>query len=194
MPTGESVDLSGRVFGSLTVLHRIGTRTYSYRYGKITKPLWLCRCNGKGRKCRRELPIESGPLLQGRVHSCGCLKTYKFSSPQTYLFGRYRHQARKLGREFSLSKKEFISLIESKCHYCGHPPAQKLVNVLPAHPDFTYNGIDREDNELGYTKTNVISCCGVCNRMKSSKSSEDFLRQVEAIHIWQQGRNPSAVA
>ena len=55
------IDMSGRVFGRLTVLARAensGTRTR-----------WLCRC-----ECGVEKPFQGGDLRVGKVVSCGCFR------------------------------------------------------------------------------------------------------------------------
>lgn len=186
MPTGKFVDLTERIFGHVEVLYRNGTKVYLCPSGKVTKPLWFCRCNGKGRKCKKTFTTDSGHLLGDRVNSCGCLRSYKTTSPYTYLFGAYRGKAKVAGREFSLSKEYFIQLIKAACYYCGLPPVQKLTTVLPAHSDFLYNGIDRIDSSKGYIEGNVVSCCKICNEMKMDRSQVEFLQQVEAIYAWQQ--------
>ena len=79
-------------------------------------------------------------------------------------------------------------------HHGNFPRRNSTKLNHPVYDTFLWNGIDCIDSSKGYVEGNVVPCCKSCNEMKSSKSSEDFLRQVEAIHIWQQDRNPSAVA
>ena len=59
------LDLTGRVFGSLTVLELSGRR----RYPNQTVPVWRCLC-----VCGNERNVESGKLLakSSPVLSCGC--------------------------------------------------------------------------------------------------------------------------
>ncbi len=54
-------DLTGRRFGSLTVLYRMENRK------KRTQ--WMCRCD-----CGNQHPVTSLDLKQGNVKSCGCEK------------------------------------------------------------------------------------------------------------------------
>lgn len=57
-------DLTGRVFGKLTVLRAVGRRR-----GRV---LWLCRC-----ECGKEKEVSSANLLIGnrsKIRSCGCLR------------------------------------------------------------------------------------------------------------------------
>ena len=43
------------------------------------------------------------------------------------------------------------------------------------------NGVDRFDNDIGYTVENVNSCCGECNFMKNDMEYNDFLEQLKKI-------------
>ncbi len=54
-------DLTGMVFGRLTVQHREGT--------KNKKVTWLCRCS-----CGSSLAVVSQNLLDKHTRSCGCLQ------------------------------------------------------------------------------------------------------------------------
>lgn len=54
-------DLSGNVFGRVTVLRRVGTR------GK--QPAWECTC-----ECGNTFVTVSGSLKNGWTNSCGCLR------------------------------------------------------------------------------------------------------------------------
>ncbi len=47
--------------------------------------------------------------------------------------------------------------------------------------DNQINGIDRIDNNIGYTYENVTSCCGTCNIMKSTDTPDDFIHKCEHI-------------
>ena len=39
-------------------------------------------------------------------------------------------------------------------------------------------GIDRIQNEPFYGPSNTVSCCGTCNRMKSSMGSHEFIERI----------------
>jgi len=62
-PSGRLVDLTGRVFGHLTVLHR----DESVSGGKAK---WICRCT-----CGNTVSVFSDSLRSGRTKSCGCRST-----------------------------------------------------------------------------------------------------------------------
>jgi hypothetical protein len=42
-------------------------------------------------------------------------------------------------------------------------------------------GIDRINNEVGYSIKNSVPCCGVCNYMKRKFSKEEFINQAIKI-------------
>lgn len=56
-------DLTGQVFGKLTVLERKGSDNHN-------KALWLCKC-----ECGVEKIVPGNTLLKGESNSCGCLKS-----------------------------------------------------------------------------------------------------------------------
>ena len=53
-------DLTGKRFGRLTVLKRVGTIA--------RRPIWRCRCD-----CGRKTDVRSSDLKSGNTKSCGCL-------------------------------------------------------------------------------------------------------------------------
>jgi hypothetical protein len=70
-----------------------------------------------------------------------------------YYFAKSR--AKRYGRAFDLTMTEYLEFTKQPCHYCHGP--------LPEYG----TGLDRGDCSLGYTKENIIPCCGQCNRIKS---------------------------
>lgn len=70
---GTFQDLTGRAFGRLTVLRRVGHR------GEYI--LWRCRC-----ECGKEKDISAATLRNGNTNSCGCLRSPPLTGQR---FGRY---------------------------------------------------------------------------------------------------------
>ena len=58
---GKAIDLTGQVFGRLTVLDRAGT-------AKCGAAMWRCRC-----ECGAEKVVMGSSLRNGNTLSCGCL-------------------------------------------------------------------------------------------------------------------------
>ena len=56
----KAIDLTGQVFGRLTVLERVKLPTSEY-------VVWLCKCS-----CGRMTKVRSYHLRKGRIVSCGC--------------------------------------------------------------------------------------------------------------------------
>lgn len=73
-------------------------------------------------------------------------------------------------REFKLSFEKCSELYESDCFYCDKKPIDSL------------NGIDRVDNNIGYTLSNIVSCCIQCNKMKNTMTLHDFYYR--CLHIY----------
>ena len=63
-------DLTGRVFGCLTVIKKAGRNKHGHR-------LWKCRCSCDG-KIRI---VRAYSLRGGKTRSCGCLKRNRLSLP-----------------------------------------------------------------------------------------------------------------
>lgn len=57
------IDISGEVFGRLTVIKRSGTSPHGHT-------IWLCQCT-----CGNLVEVIKPDLKQGKTNSCGCLKT-----------------------------------------------------------------------------------------------------------------------
>lgn len=88
----------------------------------------------------------------------------------TKIYRKYQHGAKARGYAFELTPSEFLSLCTSDCTYCGRPPQPhyRWSNVA-------LGGVDRIDNDKGYTSDNSCACCTVCN----------FIKKDTAISVWQ---------
>lgn len=69
----------------------------------------------------------------------------------------------------TITYDEFMEFVIQPCFYCGMFYESK------------YNGIDRYDNDHGYTKDNVRPCCSVCNIMKNDYDPSLFYEKVKTI-------------
>jgi predicted protein tyrosine phosphatase len=64
---------------------------------------------------------------------------------------------------------------------CDAPPATAAIKTSKESVYF-YNGIDRRDNSVGYTKDNCVPACTDCNFLKSRLGGEDFMAMVVRIY------------
>lgn len=100
-----------------------------------------------------------------------------------YRKDQYLQGAKQRSLNFYLSDKEFENLIFGNCYYCKDKPEErKYSNSRNKTKTFSYNGIDRIDSNIGYTKENCVTCCEMCNRMKMAYSKEEFLKKIEKIY------------
>lgn len=184
-------DLTGCRFGRLLVKEFAG-------YIERRTPTWLCLCD-----CGTEKVLRSTSLLTTKqaTRSCGCLLrehgsikvkklNEKFANRQPGetafigLYNTYNNNARYRGYEFCLSKQQALELFKQNCYYCGVEPKQgaNLQETTGVNGNFLFNGIDRVDNTKGYYVENCVTCCGMCNKMKSTYSTTEFREHIQKIY------------
>lgn len=169
----------GQKFGRLTII-----RHYSREKG------YECRCD-----CGNITIAKTWALKTGRHKSCGCLMREKVAArmrlpdnltQKNNLYRQYKNSAKRRGYEFTLSKEEFIDMVEQECSYCGTSPCttEKSYTCKYNHIDYYYNGVDRIDNSIGYTKSNCVTACKFCNNSKNTLSKDKFLEYIKKIYIY----------
>lgn len=170
----DDLKLIGQKFGRLTVLELAPRRKGNTVY-KV-------RCD-----CGTEKTVDRHPLLQGKTRSCGCLRQERLLSQNKNkdssfqrLFKRYIKSAEKRGLEFKLTKEEFIRITKTNCNYCGEKPRQVSKNS-EYQEAYIYNGIDRLDNNHGYTIENSVACCIICNYAKHTMGYWEFMEWIRKI-------------
>lgn len=73
---------------------------------------------------------------------------------------------------WDLTEAQFDSITAQECHYCHTAPQ---TTQAAKSGDFIYNGLDRKDNDVGYTRSNAVACCTMCNRAKGTTPYDQFL-------------------
>ena len=119
------------------------------------------------------------------------IKNRKYKDPTEVTFNnlvnRYKQQAKHRNRSWNISTKKLIEMLQSDCHYCGSPP-MNTHNVYVAKTGryavnnkewadrawVRFNGIDRQNNKLGYSVKNCVPCCKICNYAKRTSTIEEF--------------------
>ena len=160
----------GKSFGRLTVIEFAGRDT-----GKRHGFLWRCKC-----LCGGEKVVETSRLNSGNLKSCGCLSSdseFRKSVSAHKEFGealrnkvldRYKRNARKRSLAVEIPDSRFFELFSGECFYCGCVLSKTLTHKK-AYGSFSYNGVDRLDNSIGYVEGNVVSCCADCNYKKGDQ-------------------------
>lgn len=181
---GQRIDMIGRVFGRLTVIARAPNRSQRNRY------YWECLC-----ECGKTHVVRTDALRCGNVSSCGCLSLElrrKYANPDrtsiafTAIYATYRNGARGRGYDFGISKEQFCAIITQNCHYCDGAPSNTVkTSYKPTQVEMKYNGVDRIDNNFGYTPDNCVACCRRCNMAKNDMTYQEYIdlcRRVAARH------------
>lgn len=180
-----SYDLAGERHHHLVVQDQAGRDA---RHNQV----WNCLCD-----CGQSTTATTSQLMRGQKKSCGCRigeAQRGIARPHTSLgqgiaarnklVALYKRQARSRGYLWLLTLAECEALFQGPCFYCGAAPSQSFTTGVPNTftGAYTYNGIDRVDNAKGYMATNVVSCCGPCNRAKGTRSLDEFVDWIDQIH------------
>lgn len=177
-------NLIGLKFGRLKV------KSLSHKNEKRRTNFWSCECD-----CGNLTVLSTSSLRRKNksTMSCGCYRydqivgkpapnrlNYGLSNLRS-LMCTYRRSAKERCLEFDLSEQLFYTITKSNCHYCGSPPLQKH-SKRETYGIYLYNGIDRINSNLGYSKKNCLPCCKDCNYAKRKMGYEDFLKWVEKVY------------
>jgi len=89
-------------------------------------------------------------------------------------YSEYKSRAIHKGINFDLSDDSFYSARIKNCYLCGKEKTKTNIN-----------GIDRYENDLGYTEENIRSCCCNCNYMKKNYVYDSFIKKLKMIYNYQ---------
>lgn len=178
-------DETGNIYGSWEVLE------LSEKYNKQQTLYWKCRC-----VCGTIKDVKGTSLRNNSSTCCGCsLKPLTLPQTPESIYKKY-YRSYKFGCKrrtktysFEISYEFYRTLVEKPCYFCGREPYdirylynRHRKNDIRKDVKVCMNGVDRLDNRLGYTETNCVPCCKMCNLMKLDSSEEDFISQVSMIY------------
>lgn len=175
MSNPKKKDVSGAIINNIKILSReeYGS-VFSYTENRKKKTfIYKCECLLCGNVFNRGTTMVHAENL-----TCDCQVFRKEPAAINLIKKEYKRGAKLRNLEYSLSNDLFERLIKDNCTYCGISP-KTLSRYLP---DFLYNGIDRIDSNLGYTKENVVSCCIDCNKAKWEMSQDEFKNYIERVY------------
>jgi len=161
-----SPDLVGQKFGSWTVIKILES--------KGRHKFYKCRCD-----CGLLFDLRGSYLFNRKTLKCKFCKgkIQEGLSAFRRIYRQYRHQAIMRNFVWELTENEFRETTSSNCYYTGLPPS----NICKTQGgQYVYNGIDRLDNNVGYTVNNCVPCNGRINQMKSDLSYSQF---IELCHL-----------
>ena len=168
----KAIDLTGESFGRLTCTQRIVENSKSY---------YMCDC-----ECGNQKKVSLFNLRGGQ-QSCGCLRSEVVSKEKTkslvevittQVMNYYKRNASNRNILWDISRKKFQELILSPCYYCGVVGGNATYTTWSSRNGekriFRNNGVDRLDNNKGYTTDNCVPCCKRCNFAKRDDTEEEF--------------------
>lgn len=173
-------DLIDKKFGKLTVIG------YAGKTKSGTSHKWVCACD-----CGKTIRVRVANLNNKNTQSCGCYRIQRTKETMTKGYAEasfnkvlkyYKTNAARKNLEFNLNPSEFKTIIMKDCHYCGVQPAAYFKKDF-ANGNFIYNGIDRKDNNEGYTLNNSLPCCNIWNRAKSALMYDEFISYTQRFTI-----------
>lgn len=177
------LDLTGSKFNQLTVLEKMP----SVKYGVTYKRRWKCVC-----ECGKTTEVDTGQLTSGKAKSCGCAhakSSVENSAKTRHLIAKkdaafnsvrsiYQYNAKKRNLHWEIDNEHARNLFSSNCYFCGLEPSNVYKNTYYKQQ---YNGIDRLNNSLGYTKENTVACCKICNHAKHTMDEQAFMSWLERV-------------
>lgn len=167
-PRFNFINEKGKRYGKLVVIGRSITKAHL--------GYWVCKCD-----CGNYKEIKGSHLRRNSIVSCGCQRGK--TQPRGYSslksrFYNYRTKAHQRNLSFELDEYQFLHLTQELCYWCGAPPSNIHTGL---NGNYIFNGIDRIDNNLGYTLDNCVACCAKCNMMKRGMTQEEWIAQMKRI-------------
>jgi len=108
--------------------------------------------------------VNADPEKKKRMQEGRKMRKQRYHQTLKGKYTALRAKAKVRNLDVQISFKEYEELTKmGQCHYCS--------SALPT----VGFGIDRKDNNLGYTKENVVACCNLCNTKKGNRLTyEEF--------------------
>jgi len=161
----------GDKFSRLTVVSRLENSSRGNHR-------WVCLC-----ECGNTAEVL-GHNLTGKhaTKSCGCMSRLPDGEAAfNNLYLNYVKDAKKRNVVWELASDEFKVLTQQPCHYCGKPPHQ-VWKGKASTGNYTYMGVDRVDNSIGYRPENCVPCCKICNYAKKAMPYAEFTNWIKSVY------------
>lgn len=123
---------------------------------------------------------EKVPKDIGASKRCmGCIQKKECTDMVEWIRRSYQRKSKNKKRHFELSAQEFAHIIEKPCFYCGNT-ASNIVKY--GQRQYRYNGVDRVNSDLGYSISNCVPCCKLCNYGKRDLDKDEFLDWIKRVY------------
>lgn len=168
-------NIVGKKYGKLTAIKYYG---WERKRGHI----YECRCD-----CGEKTYATEAELESGRRKSCGCLVAPLPNDMGIVnrIIESYKKGAEIRGYDWNLSTDDVVNLIHEPCYYCGIVDynEKRVKRTRYEKVGYKYNGIDRVDNDKGYSRDNVVPCCKLCNQAKMNLEQGEFYSWIKRVSI-----------
>lgn len=174
----------GSTYGFVTVLERLPNNSRG-------AAVYKCKCKCGYAYCLLGGQISGSRLLRCRKcghrdHLAALHENNKKPTGESACYAAFlcvkRNCAEKRNLPWSITIDEWKHLTGLPCHYCGCSPSNHY-KAGRRNGGYDYNGLDRVDNDMGYTLKNVVPCCKRCNHAKSDQSVAEFLEWATRVYI-----------
>jgi hypothetical protein len=170
-PGQKCITMAGKTFGLLTVMEYAGLNEAKNR-------MWHCEC-----RCGRVATLTTTCLRQGRSTSCGCSRyrkgadIYNYTGYQDITGTRWsgiRSNAESRSLKFEITKQDVWEQLQKQGHKCA-------LSGLPVTFKDSSASVDRVDNAIGYTTSNIQILHKDVNLMRNKFDISYFIDMCRAI-------------
>jgi len=174
MGTARRKDITGQVFGKLTVIGFSHVTENGQAKWDVS-----CECGGSNK-------VTYGNLIYGNTLTCGCSRKEGRNKKAVGVssfnnrYGSYKQAAKVRNLIFDLSKDQFKEIVTQPCHYCGSEEFMPFT-AQNCNGHFYGHGVDRIDSSKGYFIENCLPCCRRCNTMKLDMPYDVFINHMKKI-------------
>jgi len=188
----ERNSVVGQQIEEIKILKVVGytTETSNLRITKNT--VYECEC-----KCGQIFQGRARDIKQGKILSCGCRKKENARKlglsnliedeeqvPLNCAYSTYQKGSLKRNLDFQITREEFSTITSQNCFYCNSEPKQSYYYATTRKVR-VFNGLDRKDNNKGYTLDNVVPCCKTCNFGKHNLTYTEYLDWIQRLIKYQ---------
>ena len=177
MVSRKHKDYTGRRFGRLVVIKRLGLVKQSNNPKSYNISLYECKCD-----CGNIVQLHGNRFSNGHTKSCGCLKSHKkhlnaSTRGQRHFLRLARHRAKKQGLPFNLTVDDIT--IPEYCPILGIKLESGIGKGLLRADNIA--SLDKFTPEKGYVRGNVWVISWRANRLKSDATLEELENIVSAL-------------
>ena len=179
-------DLTGKRFGKILCIDYVLHPKY---LNENSRWVWECKCD-----CGEKLYVRTTNFTRKNPQQV-CKKCSDSSSAErkvlddflslrNRLYRRYKKGALDREYSFEITFEDMENLIYKNCFYCNQEPQEHSSDERYKNGKgiFKRNGIDRLDNNIGYTVNNCVPCCSRCNTIKMDASYSEFIEKISQIY------------